>query len=215
MVWDYSLENIKVLNMHGVNNTLHVPLGYAPTMENSVAPAHNKDIDVIFVGEINSRRRSKLQQFDAPAGACLAHTRTHAGGVTLKTVFSGNCWGHKLLSLYSRTKVALNLHYYGGRTILEVHRILPLIVSRVLVLSEPSDDRWLDESFRGLVTFLHRDSIIESVINILKLNTSAEAEQRYAKLVSSHRYTNSFQTAFNQQLPLPWRHDGQIISRLK
>jgi hypothetical protein len=97
MVWDYSLENIKVLNFHGVNKTLHVPLGYAPSMETSVAHSTIRDIDVIFVGEMSARRKLKLRDLGEPTSACRAQFHTNSEGLMLRTIISDNCWGNTRL----------------------------------------------------------------------------------------------------------------------
>lgn len=190
MVWDYSLENIKVLHAHNISNTYHIPLGYAQTMENTAPPAKFRDIDVMFVGEVNQRRQAKLLQ--------LASLQQSPPGVgPLRTSFSP-AWGNALLQLYRRSKLALNLHYFGGNTILEVHRILPLIVSKVLVLSEQSHDTWLDNSFAGIVNYTSGDDLRQSVTSMLTYDVEQEAERRYQQLLRCCRYVDYFKTAFMQ-----------------
>jgi hypothetical protein len=96
MVWDYSLENIKVLNARDINNTYHVPLGYDETMEGKPPPstaaaaaAAARDIDVVFAGTMNSRRQAKLAQLQGPLGTPL---RIGPNNTLLKTDFKG-AWG--------------------------------------------------------------------------------------------------------------------------
>jgi len=195
MVWDYSLENIKVLKAHGINNSYHVPLGYDATMENTISPARSRDMDVIFVGAVNNKRAAKLEQLKSLQ-------QQPPGSGPLRTSFSP-AWGTELLQRYMQSKLALNLHYYGGRTILEVHRIIPLVVSKVLVLSEPSDDEWLDTAFAGIVNYTIGDDIRQSVLSILSMNIEHEAERRYQQLLSCCRYTSYIKAALVQ--PYPWR----------
>lgn len=199
MVWDYSLENVKILAQHGVRNTVHVPLGYTDTMENKEVPSLRKrDVDVMFVGSINSRRASKLLQLAHPTSSCIpVCTPGNPLGPQAKTVFSSNCWGDRLTMLYRQSKVALNLHFYGGRTILEVHRILPLIANRVLVLSEASDDTWLDESLKGVVNFVTSNDVVQPIKNMLQSDIDTEANRRYQELRACCNYLSYFKTALH------------------
>jgi hypothetical protein len=190
MVWDYSLENIKVLQAHNVTKTYHIPLGYAETMENKLRPARRRDIDVMFVGAINPRREAKLEQ--------LTSLQRPPPGDAPLTTFIGQAWGKALLRLYRRSKLALNLHFFGGKAILEVHRILPLVVSKVLVLSEPSHDSWLDNSFLGIVNFTSGNDLRQSVASLLSMDVGHEAERRYQLLLRCCRYVDYFQAAFMQ-----------------
>jgi hypothetical protein len=50
-------------------------------------------------------------------------------------------------------RVGINLHYYDGPSILEVHRIIPWIANRIWVVSVPASDPYYDERFSDLVTF--------------------------------------------------------------
>lgn len=137
MVWDFSLENIRVLNSRGIYG-YHVPLGFASSIEYTI-PNHAKDVDVMFVGDVNPRRKHVLDQFSQHP--------------SLNVSVFGNSWGDTLAKNYARSKIALNMHYYQGRQLLEIHRIIPLIVHRVWVVSESSSDPWLDNQFSQLVDF--------------------------------------------------------------
>jgi hypothetical protein len=62
----------------------------------------------------------------------------------------------------SRAKIGVNLHFYGGQTALEIHRIMHLVTYHVLVLSSRSDDAWLDDLFSPIVTFYdNNDDFVE------------------------------------------------------
>jgi hypothetical protein len=212
MVWDYSLENIKVLNARGISNTYHVPLGYDETMESkppaaaaataaaaAAAAAAARDIDVVFAGTSNSRRQAKLAQLQGPLGMPL---RIGPNNTLLKTDFKG-AWGEELAALYRRSKVALNLHCFGGKTILETHRILPIIDNKALVLSEPSDDQWLDNTFKSLVNFTTGGDVRQSVISMLNMDVEKEVERRYQQLLRCCRYLTYVGELLQQPYPQP------------
>jgi hypothetical protein len=142
-VWDYSLENIRVLEAQGVPGAAHVPFGYSRCMDAAGAggaPWGSRGVDWAFVGSVNEGRRAKLSSLSARS--------------ELRGVVTNSCWGRDLEAAYATTRVGVNLHYYDGRTILEVHRIIPMVANRVLVVSERSDDAWYDRALRGVVTFL-------------------------------------------------------------
>lgn len=185
-VFDYSLENIKILNARGVHNTYHVPLGYTPTMESSLPSSTPKDVDVMFVGSLNRRRKMKLRRLVQPNNGNL-------------TVAVKMCFGEDLLRLYQRSRLALNLHYFSGRTILEVHRILPLLANKVLVLSEPSNDPWWDNEFANLVNFTTAADLRQPVSQLLHtIDISATAQQRYEQLQACCSYQRYVLEAFDR-----------------
>jgi hypothetical protein len=203
MVWDYSLANIEVLRANGVNNTYHAPLGYDETMENPARAAQTRDIDVTFVGAMNEKRQRKLQQ--------LASLQLPAPlSRPLTTAFS-DAWGEALRERYRRSKLGLNLHYYGGKTILEVHRILPLVVSKVLVLSETSDDHWLDNSLAGVINYTVGDDLRQSVISMLNMDIEHQAQRRYQQLLSCCRYVHYLQAAVQQPYPIVAQPNASLL----
>lgn len=206
MVWDFSLENIKILHAHNITCTVHVPLGYARSMESRIPPKENRDVDVMFIGAMNGRRESmlrpllELQHQQERQGLQQANS-THqlqnsknleadvnSNAKALNIIAGSGFWGNDLMSLYSRSKIALNIHYYSGKTILEIHRILPIITNKVLVLSQPSDDPWLDQQYSGLINFTADINMTNAVLAMLHLNLDAEVERRYAALLACCRY---------------------------
>jgi hypothetical protein len=153
-VWDYSLENIRALKeRHGIAGALHVPLGYARCMDGPSDPNNNNNSsttikpfaerkhDWLMLGSVGPRRREIVWDLTTAA--------PRLSGMT-----TNNCWGDALLRLYRDTRVGLNVHYYTGKSILEVHRIVPMIANRVFVVSERSDDAYYDDKYKTMVTFL-------------------------------------------------------------
>jgi hypothetical protein len=113
--------------------------------------------------------------------------------------------------------VALNLHYFGGKTILETHRILPIIINKALVLSEPSDDQWLDFTYKGLVNFTTGGDIRQSVVSMLNMDVEKEVERRYQQLLRCCRYATYVGKMLQQPYPQPlWIHgvDKAHLQRL-
>ena len=61
-VWDYGAENVRRLQALGAARVRHVPLGYVPQLTRiPVLPPEEQDIDVLFYGAINERRKAVLE----------------------------------------------------------------------------------------------------------------------------------------------------------
>jgi hypothetical protein len=177
-VWDYSLKNIEILRDHHDITAIHVPFGHTKNMlSSSISKPPSsaiRDIDITFVGAINPSRKQPLQAMMDQKIAMFV---------------SSNCFGNNLINVYHRSKLGLNLHFYQGKTILEVHRIIPMIINGVYVVSERSDDNWYDSLYDDLVDFVDKQKIPEYCVDLLeKQKTSTkyvheEAERRCRLLV--------------------------------
>lgn len=185
---DFSLSNVELLRLRGIN-AFHAPLGYHPSMELTMNHTpQEKHIDVCFAGEMNVRRRKIAMQF-----------RNVQSRADVHVFITNKLFGKQLAQLYSDCKLSLNIHYYRGRQILEVHRVIPLIIMRVLVLSEYSYDCWLDKTFTGLVDFTFPHLMANTSLAILKRpDISEEVEARFRRLKACCSYTRFLQTTLQQ-----------------
>jgi hypothetical protein len=82
------------------------------------------------------------------------------------------------------------MHYYSGRTILEVHRIIPLVANKILVISEKSNDSWYDEKYGNLINFFENDNYTIQSLKLLKNYNNEIVENRYQDLVNNHKYVD-------------------------
>ena len=190
IVFDYSLENIKELEKYNIKAHF-LPLGYSKNMENNNNDNIDKSVDFSFFGSINNSRYDKLKTLISIYG-----------NKKDKLVISNNYWGDDLKQLYKKTKIGLNIHYYSGKTILEVHRILPLIANKILVISDKSDDPWYDEKYCKLINFIENktNSKVSSdndftleCLKVLQNYNSEIIERRYQDLVNNHKYIDYVQ----------------------
>lgn len=133
MILDYSLENIKVFKEKNLK-AYHLPFGWTPFHEYEDV-IRSKDIDVIFLGSKSIRRDSILSKL---------------GGI----YYRNNVFGDSYDDIVNRAKVSLNIHYYEGRSILEVARIVPLVCRGVIVVSERSDDKYYDDKMEGIIIYI-------------------------------------------------------------
>jgi hypothetical protein len=121
-VWDYSERNIQEWRKLGIS-AVHVPVGYSPTLTR-IAPLPSQDIDVLFYGSLNPRRRKVLNQL-------------RERGCNVKAVFG--VYGQKRDKLIARAKLVLNMHYYETK-IFEIVRVSYLLANQRCVVSEKSVD---------------------------------------------------------------------------
>lgn len=132
-VLDYSIENVKYLKSKGIN-AIHLPFGWTPIFENN-KEIINKKNNLIFLGSKNSRRDNILKDYDI--------------------IYENKVFGESFKNLINESKFSFNIHFYDGKTILELTRIIPLISDYVQVISERSDDKYYDDIFEGIVDFVN------------------------------------------------------------
>jgi hypothetical protein len=121
-VWDYSEQNIAAWRKAGVF-AVHAPIGYAPTLTR-IPTLPIQDIDVLFYGSLNPRRRKILKEL-------------RDRGLNVKAAFG--VYGQKRDKLIARAKVVLNMHYYETK-IFEIVRVSYLLANQRCVVSEKSVD---------------------------------------------------------------------------
>jgi hypothetical protein len=128
--WDYSTANIAAMKKaYPEAQATHVPFAYAPVLDYSyvrrdVFRVKRKDIDVLFFGSMNDRRAKVIGELTSM-------------GLNVQAVFG--VYGPELSVLIHRSKLVLNMHYYDS-SVFEAVRVIPLLASRVAVVSEKSVD---------------------------------------------------------------------------
>lgn len=133
-VWDYSDENIAALRNLGITAT-HVPIGYAPGLAR--IERRPEDIDVLFYGSLNERRRSVLDQL-------------RARGLRVEAAFG--LYGRERDALIARSRVVLNMHFYESK-VFEIVRVSYLLANGVCVVSETGADPALEAPFAAGIAF--------------------------------------------------------------
>jgi hypothetical protein len=118
-VWDYSPKNVEYLSSLGVQNARVVLHGYSELFSFSAMNSSEnvvKNINLHIWLAINNRRRKYIEML----------TRLYPANSS-KILFGGN-----FPSIHA--KATLNVHYYGGKSILEIHRIMQCVALKVLCL---------------------------------------------------------------------------------
>jgi len=118
-VWDYSLENRAFLRRSGIA-AQHLPLGFHEALER-IAKTDEKDIDILFYGSMNERRKRIL---DALAG-CFK----------VKALFG--VYGNERDAWIGRSRLVVNIHHYEAK-IFEAVRLSYLMNNGIFFVSEDS-----------------------------------------------------------------------------
>lgn len=159
MIWDYSIANINIIRQNVPEQTeiIHVPFGYAKCHENPYVSGFNKpyskethlwdnrNVCWVMLGNKSQFREEKLRNLSSRSD--------------LSCINTSGCWGINLFRTYSMCRIGINVHFYPGNSILEVHRIIPMVSSGLLVITEHSQDTWYDNEYAGIVTFLPKGSL--------------------------------------------------------
>lgn len=122
-VWDYSRENVAFLRQRGFDRALFLPLGYHPRLERiGHRKEAGKDIDVLFYGAVNDRRKRVIREMKK----------------RLRAEWLFGIYGAERDAYIARSKIVLNVHFYQAK-ILEQVRLAYLLNNRCFVVSEEAD----------------------------------------------------------------------------
>lgn len=157
-VWDYSIKNVNKLSQGDIKNVLHVPINYSDNLEAvdcTKYPDSEKDIDVLFMGSISNRRKELLEKLRTIDGAKIM-------------IADGGLWGDERLELMKRSKIVINIHYYGQDSLLEMARLSVLLANRSFIISETGGDARMDKRLEKGVVFGKYDDLLNLCKKYLK-----------------------------------------------
>jgi len=152
-IWEYDINNLIFLKSEGFENIKHMPLKYA----NSLKRLNNdviKDIDVLFYGEMNERRKKIIDNLNLKYRVEIVPYGT---------------FNEELYNYIDRSRIILNLHYYSG-AIQEQVRLFDLIINDKCVISEPSKTNY----FNDLIVECEVYELSEKIRYLLKNNNWME-----------------------------------------
>jgi hypothetical protein len=151
-VWDYSSRNIAFLVNKGINPSAKlVPLGFSPSVSR-IEKAKIQDIDVLFYGAINERRKKILD--DATAAG-------------LNVVSLIGVYGDELDQHIARSKVVLNLHFHASK-IFEIVRVGYLLNNRKAVVAEVDADTEIDPALRDAIVGVSYDDLVAQLVRVVR-----------------------------------------------
>lgn len=175
VVWDYSTANIHQLHKLGIAKTVLCPVAYHPSMA-SIDPAE-EDIDVLFYGSVNPRRREILDALDN-------------AGIKVERLF--NVYGKERDAFIARSKIVLNLHFYE-RAVFEIFRVSHLLANKRCVVTEDGGfDAPLEVFAEACAFYETREHIVESCKSLLAdgVTRAAVAARGFAQFTETSLVTN-------------------------
>jgi SAM-dependent methyltransferase len=151
-VWDYSLQNVKKWEALGCDHQpVHVPLGYTPQLTR-IKDAQDQDIDVLFYGSLNDRRKFVL-------------TALRDAGLRVHVLFG--VYGAARDEFIARSKIILNVHFYDTQ-IFETVRVSYLLANSKAVVTECSSGAELEPGLANAVLGVPYDSLVDKCISLLR-----------------------------------------------
>jgi hypothetical protein len=146
-VWDFSPRNIDILASMGVRGAKFLELGGTgrSMRQERVEQSVDKDIEVLFYGSLNDRRRGILATLEAQ-------------GVEV-TCLHG-LFGGELQAAISRAVIVLNVHKCDWFCF-EMIRMLDLLPYGQCVVSESGTDKLLETRFNDGAVFSPREMLAE------------------------------------------------------
>lgn len=161
-VIDYSARNRSRLAALGVPHAQVLEVGYTPALSR-IMPSQEKDIDVLFYGSINQRRRD-----------VLATLR----GLGLNVVVLFDVYGRERDEAISRAKVVLNIHALNAK-VFEIVRVSYLLANRTCVLSEGDSNDPDVQPLLGGLAIAPYDDLVRRCVELVK--SPADRERLAAK----------------------------------
>lgn len=184
-VFDYSKENIKLLESKNIKAEF-LPYSWFPDMiKDHKVP---KITYFSFIGLLNEKRVKFLKPMFS-----------YCKDKNYNIFISNNCWGEDYYTEILRSWVSFNVHYYEKNTILELHRIINLIVNKVYVISETSDDKYLDECYKNLVTWIdsnkenHQLELFSDFLNLEEEERDEILEKRKQDMINMPSFKNNIE----------------------
>ncbi len=162
-LWDYSPANIDVIRGMGVENVKLLNIGYQPELKR-IPEDIEQDVDVLFYGSINERRKVVLQELVDR-------------GIKLK-VLSG-VYGTERDKWVARSKVILNHHFYESQ-IFEIVRVFYLLTNAKPVVAEINDETVVDQRFRDGVVGMPYDRLVDTVCDLVQDETRLKEQGKKA-----------------------------------
>ena len=155
-IWDYSKDNVEFWKSNGIKSSF-VPISYAPILTRiERKPPNEQDIDVLFYGWLNARRKAVLDKLEKEG---------------LKVVALDHTYGAARDEYISRAKLVLNIHFYMP-AIFEIVRCSYLWANGVPVVSEISADDWM---YRDILRSTDYNQLVGACLHVAKDETYRKA----------------------------------------
>ena len=199
-IWDYSPRHIALWNeVPCLEAPLLVEIGFAPELRR-IATVPQPEIDVLFYGSVNERRRKLLAGLEA------------AG---LKVHVAFGVYGRDRDLLIARSKVVLNLHAFDSKTF-EIVRVSYLLANAKAVVSEDAPDMGV---LRDAVAVFNYDDLIAGCVALVRDTAARRAlEARGFRIFSGRSQARILEAVVGraeQVLPLATSASGIAVPELR
>lgn len=156
-VWDYSQRNIQTLKNIGIVDPRHLKIGFQKELKR-INLIESPDIDILFYGSVNERRRIVLDQLAL-------------NGLKVKIVFG--VYGEERDRLVARSKIVLNHHFYESE-IFEVIRVFYLLTNSVAVVGEVNEKTSIGDLFKNAIFHAPYSNLVDTCLKISKNDSLRE-----------------------------------------
>ena len=191
-VWDYSEENIRRLLENGIKQIKYVPVGYVPQLTR--IPVLAQDIDVLFYGAINERRKAILEALIARG---------------LRIEFLSGVYREERDHYIARAKLVLNLHYYEA-SVFEVVRVSYLLANEKAVVAECGEHTTLDADLREAVCGVPYEQLVNTCVELVAdSNKRANLAQRGFELFAQRVEATILAQALGIKTEVGDKHDSR------
>lgn len=158
-VWDYSHRNLERLRQMGFSGRFHcLPVGTMPQMSR-IKSAPVQDIDVLFYGVVNERRRLVLKAIQDR-------------GFVVRAAFG--YYGEARDALIARAKLVLNLHKHQAQ-VFEIVRVSYLLANHKAVVSEIAPETEIDAELCRAVAGAPYQDLVETCVGLIGDETARSA----------------------------------------
>jgi SAM-dependent methyltransferase len=149
-IWDYSAENVRRAAELGIGALRHVPLGYVPELSR-IAPAQEQ-VDVLFYGSMNPRRRSVLAAIEA-------------AGLKVQALFGA--YGEERDRAIAQAKIVLNMHFYEAK-VFEIVRVSYLLTNAKAVVAECGPDTAIEPDLRAALRGVPYEGLVGACLELAR-----------------------------------------------
>jgi hypothetical protein len=150
-LWDYSDANVGYLRSFGVEDVRKFQIGFQKELCR-IDKQKEKDVDVLFYGSLNQRRRIVLADLQSR-------------GLQVKVL--NGVYGRDRDDWIGRSRIVLNHHYYETQ-IFEIVRAFYLMTNGVPVAAEVNPETQIDDRYRDGLLCLPYAELAGGIAEILK-----------------------------------------------
>lgn len=178
-IWDYSPKNITKFNQLGIDRTKLFKIGFQKELArlDSNVP---KEIDVLFYGSVNERRKVILDALEAK-------------GLKVKVLFG--VYGKDRDEWIERSKVVLNHHYYESQ-LFEIVRVFYLLSNSVAVVGEVNEATSIDTIYRDGIYAARYENLVDHCVELVR-NQQLRDQLQLKALQAIYKYP---QTSFTKEV---------------